>query len=229
MSLNRIAVNSLPRIYRIARPSCFVLPLVLPGRGTIKNAAIVRSQRLYTTNTKTEPIMASPISTSNATTKHKTRDMERLEQMIKKSKILTKLHQNPKFNKYFERLREVGAIPTVTSFIILHELTAVIPLLLCWYIFYHLNLFDGFNITESSNPLLIKCNAAIERMVGDKYETLDKHNLIISGAISYSIVKFLGPIRMLVSLWAAPYFGRYLVLPFYKVGPLIKQMFRNHK
>ncbi|CAL9738209.1 MIOREX complex component 11 [Monosporozyma servazzii] len=209
------------------RPGRLILPVSLSiarlglqqqGRSDILN-------RSYTTK-KNDSLSTQPGKPTKSNVKLD-KERERLEKFIERSSILSKLNKNPKFNSYFIKLREVGAIPTITSFFILHELTAAIPLIFVWYILYHLNLWDEFNITESSNPILVKCSHAIERMVGDKYETLDKHKLVITGAISYSLVKVLGPLRMFVSLWAAPYFGKYLILPFYKFKPILKRFLKR--
>ena len=205
MYYNGLLINNYRNLISFQRPTSVVFLTVNPFiRTSLKNQCFNIINRVYTTSKDRSTLL-------------QVKERERLENFIRKSKVLATLRGNPKFNSYFEKLKEVGTIPTVTSFFILHELTAVIPLFIIWYMLYHLDFWDDFNITESNNTLLIKCNQAIERLVGDKYESLDKHKLIITGAISYSIVKVAGPLRMFVSVWAAPYFGRYLMLPFNKM------------
>lgn len=217
MYFNKLAFNNYKNFVLFQRPKIVVFPSVNFVIGTnLKIACYNAANRLYTTSI--EPNASSQV-----------KERERLEKFIKKSKILTKLNGNPKFNDYFEKLKETGTIPTITSFFILHELTAVIPLFMIWYILYHSDFWDEFNITESSNPLLVKCNKAIERLVGDKCESLDKHKLIITGAVSYSIVKVMGPLRMFVSLWAAPYFGRYLIVPFHELRLFLKRIWSKYQ
>ncbi|CAL9732716.1 MIOREX complex component 11 [Monosporozyma unispora] len=229
MSINRLLLLNCGKLGLWTKPVGYLFPMSASiGRLSVQQQRRVDTfYRSYTTTKNDNPSTQPDQPTESQDKLNKER--EKLEKFIRKSKILTKLNNNPRFNSYFVKLREVGAIPTITSFFILHELTAVIPLFLVWYILYHLNLWDEFNITESSNALLVKCNHAIERMVGDKYENLDKHKLVITGAISYSLVKVLGPLRMLVSLWAAPYFGKYLILPFYKLGPILKWVSNKSK
>lgn len=217
MYFNKLVSNNYRNLVLFQRPKIVVFPTVSSVlRTNLRTQCDNALHRLYTTSM--DP---------NASSQMKER--ERLEKIIKKSKILTRLNSNPKFNDYFEKLKETGTIPTITSFFILHELTAVIPLFIIWYLLYHLDFWDEFNITESSSPLLIKCNKAIEHLIGDKYESLDKHKLIITGAISYSIVKVMGPLRMFISLWAAPHFGRYLMVPFRESRVFLKRILSKYQ
>ncbi|CCD25126.1 Mrx11p NDAI_0E03090 [Naumovozyma dairenensis CBS 421] len=152
---------------------------------------------------------------------------DKLHKMIKKSKVLTRLNDNPKFSHYFNRLSETGTIPTVTSFLLLHELTAIAPLLLLWWIFYNLD-FEGestsFELPDYIHDLLERCNKAIDKLVGDKYDgKFDRKKLVLTGAISYTIVKLLYPARILLSLWGAPYFGRWMMIPFQRLKMYLKK------
>ena len=53
------------------------------------------------------------------------RKEDKLHKIISKSRLLTRLNRNPKFSHYFDRLSEAGTVPTLTSFFILHEVTAI--------------------------------------------------------------------------------------------------------
>ena len=143
----------------------------------------------------------------------------RIKQLIKKSKLLSKLQANPRYSHYFEKITSSGTISMITSFFVLHELTAIIPLFSVWYALYNLDVLDNLDL---SGELLTKCSGAIERLVGDKFQEYDQHKLIVSGAMSYAAVKVLGPARIIVSLWGAPYFSRWLVMPFKKLQRLLK-------
>lgn len=145
---------------------------------------------------------------------------EQIKQLIKKSKMLSRLQANPRYSHYFEKITSSGTISMITSFFILHELTAIIPLFSVWYILYNVNMLDNLDL---SGELLTKCSGAIERLVGDKFQDYDKHKLIVSGAMSYAAVKMLGPARIIVSLWGAPYFSRWLVMPFRKLKAIAKK------
>lgn len=155
---------------------------------------------------------------SNSNNKNK----DVLHKFISKSRLLTRLNKNPKFSKYFDRISEAGAVSTITSFVILHELSAIVPLFGLWWIVYQLDLPDQTDLPEFLSNLMKQCGDAMERFVGDKYTNgVDRHRLILSGAISYTIIKLLYPLRIIVSLWAAPYFGKWLLLPFQSLKKFI--------
>lgn len=152
-----------------------------------------------------------------------TKTSERLQKIISKSRMLSKLNQNPKFAHYFGRLSEAGVTSTVTSFLILHEITAIVPLFSLWWVFYQLDLPDQYELPLYFTNLLNQCGDAMEKLVGDDYSNgFDKNRLILSGAISYAIIKVLYPLRVLVSLWAAPYLGKLLLMPLRKMKSLLK-------
>ena len=144
-----------------------------------------------------------------------------LHRLISKSKFLTKLNNHPRFAKYFDRISETGAVSTITSFLILHELSAIIPLFGIWWVMYQLDLPDQTEFPEFLSKIMVQCGNAMERFVGDKYPNFDRHKLILSGTLSYMIVKLLYPLRIIVSLWGAPYFGKWLFLPFQNMKGLI--------
>lgn len=148
---------------------------------------------------------------------------DRLRKIISKSRMLSRLNQNPKFAHYFSRLSEAGVTSTVTSFLILHEITAIVPLFSLWWVFYQLDLPDQYELPLYFTNLLNQCGDAMEKLVGDDYSKgFDKNRLILSGAISYAIIKVLYPLRVLVSLWAAPYLGKLLLMPLRKLKSLLK-------
>lgn len=168
--------------------------------------------RFYSAERETKP----PSSVKGAIETH-----NRLQKIISKSRTLSKLNQNPKFAHYFSRLSEAGVTSTVTSFLILHEITAIVPLFGLWWVFYQLDLPDQYELPLYFTNLLDQCGDAMEKLVGDDYSKgFDKNRLILSGAISYAIIKVLYPLRVLVSLWAAPYLGKLLLLPLRKIKSL---------
>lgn len=152
--------------------------------------------------------------TQRSTLKDNKKAEDRLHRIISKSKILSRLNRNPKFAGYFDRLSEAGVTSTVTSFLVLHEVTAIVPLFGLWWVFYQLDLPDQYELPLYFTDLLNRCGEAMERLVGDEYsEGLDRNRLILAGAISYALVKMLYPVRVLISLWGAPYVGRWLLSP----------------
>ncbi|AET38259.1 Mrx11p Ecym_2539 [Eremothecium cymbalariae DBVPG len=143
---------------------------------------------------------------------------------IKKSYILRKLYDNPRCRKYFDRLLKNGPISTVTAFLVLHEVTAVAPLLMIWYILYNLECTDLSMLPDYVNQKLTAVGSpVIEKLVKEHGQGCDKQKLITSGAIAYCIVKILYPARILLSLWAAPYFARILSLPYRRLKHFYKR------
>lgn len=192
---------------------CGILKFSEPLAGTMQR--YVGLTRYYTKHTEQK---------SQLTGVTKTDSQDKLQRIISKSKTLSKLSKNPRFARYFDRLHEAGVTSTVTSFLILHELSAIAPLFTLWWVFYQIDLPDQYELPLYFTNLLNQCGDAMEKLVGENYsEGFDRNRLILSGAISYAIVKFLYPLRVLVSLWGAPYLGQWLLLPFYKVTSLFNK------
>ena len=147
---------------------------------------------------------------------------DKLHRIIKRSSFLTKLNSNPKYKHYFDKLSEAGAVSTVTSFLILHEITAIIPLFALWGILYNLDISDQYEMPVYFKDLFNKCGESISKLVGEYDNGWDRDRLVVSGAISYAIVKFLYPVRVLFSLWAAPYMWMLVVAPFKKLRALFR-------
>lgn len=136
----------------------------------------------------------------------------KFQESLKKYRFIHDLFQKPKFRDYLVQFSQIGTVPTIISILLLHELTAVGPLLLIWYLLYQLD----WEWDLSGSKLLTKCHESIAKLVGDKYPSFHKENLIISGTIAFAAVKVLGPLRILATVWLAPKFGRIFVLPLCK-------------
>ncbi|CAH00685.1 Mrx11p [Kluyveromyces lactis] len=148
---------------------------------------------------------------------------DRLHRLIKKSKFLTRLNGNPRYKHYFDKLSEAGAVSTMTSFLILHEITAIVPLFALWGLLYNLDLSDQYEMPVYFKDLLNKCGESIGKLIGDYDNGWDRDRLVVSGALAYAIVKVLYPARILFSLWAAPYVGTFVIMPFTKLRALIRR------
>ncbi|KAL3230540.1 hypothetical protein RNJ44_00989 [Nakaseomyces bracarensis] len=149
---------------------------------------------------------------------------DRLHKIINGSKILSKLNKHPRFHKYFDNVSETGTIATLTSFLVLHELTAMLPLFGIWWVIYNLDIHDNLELPTYIADIMERCTKAIDKLVGDKYgQNLDRQRLVLSGAISYTIVKLLYPVRIILSLWWAPYCGRLVVTPFMKLKKYLRK------
>ncbi|KAK6204867.1 uncharacterized protein RJT21DRAFT_117329 [Scheffersomyces amazonensis] len=116
------------------------------------------------------------------------------------------------------------------SFLILHELTAIIPLVGIWYALYkYPEYFSTYSTTITENDLYIKGVEVINKSV-EKYQlgvddVSEKMRLISAGASSYVIVKLLGPARIIVSIGLMDPFARWIILPIYNVFAVLRARF----
>ncbi|CUS24411.1 LAQU0S16e01112g1_1 [Lachancea quebecensis] len=146
----------------------------------------------------------------------------KIYKLISKSKLLTRLSKNPTIGHYFDKLAETSPVSTISSFLILHEITAIVPLFGFWWMLYSLNLNEQYELPLYFKELLDQCGDSIEKLVGEHSRGFDRNRLVLSGAISYAIVKVLYPVRVLFSIWAAPYFFKWFLSPFKKLGKLLR-------
>lgn len=112
-------------------------------------------------------------------------------------------------------------ISHVTAFLILHELTAIVPLAGVWYVLHeHHDLFMSASLDlptwaiEKGTKIIDK--AMVSWDFGD-YSISEKVRFITEGAYAYVIVKALFPIRLAFSLLGMPWFAKWFVLPFTRV------------
>ncbi|RVD88033.1 uncharacterized protein DFL_002232 [Arthrobotrys flagrans] len=123
-------------------------------------------------------------------------------------RIISKL---PKYLHPYTRPLLTHPTSHLTSFLILHELTAVIPLF---------TLFAVFNLT-SWNPADLLPVEWIETGYTRFKKYIEKKGLegwidgrgVMDLAIAWAVVKALMPVRVLGSVWAAPWFARRVVMP----------------
>lgn len=103
----------------------------------------------------------------------------------------------------------------VTAFLILHELTAIVPLVSIWYVLhkYHISIpLDLPSWAIDKGTKIIDSSLASFDFSG--FTINDKFNFIMEGAYSYVIVKFLLPVRLIFSLSLMPWFAKTFVIPF---------------
>lgn len=126
------------------------------------------------------------------------------------------LRRIPKFLRPFTTRFINAPILHVTSFLVLHELTAVVPLVGLWYVFHEYpsyvpNLdFAALGLDKITEIL----DKSMARFDFSDYSLNEKANFIIEGAYAYIVVKTLAPIRIFVSLSLMPSFSKWFVVPF---------------
>ncbi|KAI9502084.1 hypothetical protein BX070DRAFT_180059, partial [Coemansia spiralis] len=107
----------------------------------------------------------------------------------------------------------------VTAFALLHELTAVLPMV---GVYYALDYFEPAipfpeSVLEDGNRYINKLRGYIG------WEKLDKDSpVLLHLATSYGIVKAAAPARVAASLALTPWFARWCVVPIAKVFAKIK-------
>lgn len=120
----------------------------------------------------------------------------------------------PKFMAKYAAKISGAPVSHLTSFLIIHELTAIVPLFGIWGVFHY---FDYVPVglpdwlIESGTDFIRKMAERNGWDVMLHAETGAK--LITQGAASYAIVKTIMPIRLIFSLWCTPWVARHVVGP----------------
>ncbi|BFZ57706.1 hypothetical protein PYCC9005_004759 [Savitreella phatthalungensis] len=124
--------------------------------------------------------------------------------------------------KYADRFKNH---PTshITSFLILHEITAVLPLPLLFWLFHSFDwtpesLVTSSEYVEKGAKLAAK---QLERW-GLRYTGPDETRYVFEGAAAYAVVKALMPLRIALSFALTPAFARRVVVP-------VGNIFRRNK
>lgn len=130
-------------------------------------------------------------------------------------KILKRI---PKFLRPYTTQFIYAPVSHVTAFVILHELTAIVPLVGIWYALHEYH--DVLMATTLDLPTwaLEKGTQVMDKVLKDwdfgSYSLHDKMKFISEGAYAYVIVKALFPVRLAVSILGMPFFAKWFVLPF---------------
>lgn len=142
------------------------------------------------------------------------------------------LKRVPRFLRPYTTQFIYAPVSHVTSFLILHELTAIVPLVGVWYALHQ------YHDVLMSSPLdlptwaLEKGTKVIDEVLKEwdfaNYTLSDKTRFISEGAYAYVIVKAMFPLRLAVSLLGMPFFAKWFVLPitrlFSKKKPVVDQL-----
>ncbi|CAI5756432.1 unnamed protein product [Candida verbasci] len=139
------------------------------------------------------------------------------------------LKRIPKFMQNYS-LKFINApFSNLLSFIIVHELTAIIPLVGIWY---YLHQHPGLIPIDLPTWALEKGGKVLDKVVSQYFTDFDsssKINFIMEGAYAFTIVKFFLPLRILVSLWAMPHFAKWAILPITNIFKNFKELRRLKK
>ncbi|WEW56107.1 hypothetical protein PRK78_001542 [Emydomyces testavorans] len=163
-----------------------------------------------------------------------------------------------KFNKRLPRFLQPYTTPLlnapathITSFLILHEITAVVPLFGLVGAFHYGGWIPSLSDGEENNVVdegvrkfgkwlrkkgWVESDITDEKAIGsiergNTAENLDPNvdrgvRLILEFATAYAITKALLPVRIIVSVWSTPWFARRVLGP---VGRSVGRLFGNSK
>jgi hypothetical protein len=162
----------------------------------------------------------------------------------------------PRFlHRYTTPLAKAPA-STITSFLLLHELTAVVPLFALTGFFHYTNYLPPYIsegawvaagierfgryfrrkgwIRDSPEERALEAAAAEEEENGGDQRTRDRVwnasesgvRVVVEVATAYAITKAFLPLRLMGSVWATPWFARTVMAPLLGVG---KRVFRQRK
>lgn len=131
------------------------------------------------------------------------------------------LRRVPRFLRPYTTQFITAPVSHVTAFVILHEITAIVPLIGVWYLLHQYH--DTLMVSALDLPswAMEKGTKLIDKAMQDydfgNYSISEKVQFIKEGAYAYVIVKSLFPLRLAVSILGMPWFARWFVLPFTKM------------
>lgn len=195
------------KLVQVKPPSPFRLRCPQPF--LMQTAAITLG---YHRSFQTSPVTLNKLSsdTCHQDTPTKTSNDGKIVVDISKHPIIKRL---PKFlHPYTVRFLN-APVSHVTSFMILHELTAIAPLFGLWGLFsYYEYMPPGIPqfLIESGTDFI---NRMGERNSWTSLKSEEGAKMVLQGAAAYAIVKVLLPVRAAVSLLVMPWFARWVVIP----------------
>ncbi|KAF7185329.1 MIOREX complex component 11 [Pseudocercospora fuligena] len=187
---------------------------------TMRTASSARYTKQFLRNT---PRRAQTNQTTSSTVKEASR-IARIES------------RTPRFlRKYLTPLRN-APISHISAFLILHEITAIAPLLALTAAFHYSNWLPPFisewkwfsdGVTKFGNYLRKKGWIGDENKRGRWFGRGENASrVVVEIATAYALTKALLPLRLILSVWATPWFARWTVLP---ITDRISKLFRRSK
>lgn len=201
--LNRGLLRSFGRFkgHGLASSPAVAMPLQRPLGGTFHQTLTAPTSRFY----------LPPSSTITTTAHFSTSTMAFDKRAILGKRILNSV---PKFLKPYTVNFINKPVSNLTSFLILHELSAIVPLIGLWYVFHKYNVTIPLDIPQwalNKGTRIIDDSMALFDFEG--WSLNDKFRLVSEGAYAFVVVKFLLPVRLAVSFLMTPLFTRYIVDP----------------
>ncbi|KAG5360667.1 MIOREX complex component 11 [Yarrowia sp. B02] len=136
----------------------------------------------------------------------------------------------PRFIRPLASRFKNAPVSYVTSFLIVHEITAIVPLFGLWWYFNH------YDFVPPGLPdwLIVKGMSVIDKLLESQgWSFLNMENsarVVMQGAAAYALVKATLPVRIPISLVLTPPFARWIFIPTTRgVGRLFKNLFSRKK
>ena len=134
---------------------------------------------------------------------------------VEKHPILKRM---PKFMLPYTKNFIHAPVSHVTAFLILHELSAIVPLVGIWYVFHKYQWSIPLDLPswaiDKGTHIIDKSMAQFDFR---NFSFQEKANFIMEGAYAYVIVKGLFPVRIIFSVLFMPWFAKYFVIPFTRI------------
>ncbi|GMG39941.1 unnamed protein product [Ambrosiozyma monospora] len=166
---------------------------------------------------------------ANTDTETKKETVSDIEDHVKNKKLAkNKYYQNtPNFLKPYMKELMLRPMQFTLSFLILHEVTAILPFLGLWSLMikydWLTNLISSFDFSQEifQKGVEILDKGLVNLQVNDAQEKL---KIVTAGATSYAFTKALLPVRIPICFALAPYFDKYCVRP---IGRILSAVFRR--
>lgn len=120
----------------------------------------------------------------------------------------------PKFLRPYTTDFMHAPISHVTAFIVLHELTAIVPLIGLWYVFHQHHEWIPMDLpTWALDKGMAVIDKGLDKWDFSDYSVTEKAKFIMEGTYAYAITKALFPFRLMFSVSMMPWFARWFVVP----------------
>ncbi|ODV94220.1 hypothetical protein PACTADRAFT_81817 [Pachysolen tannophilus NRRL Y-2460] len=136
--------------------------------------------------------------------------------------LLNKYYRRtPNFLKPYVKTFIQNPIGSGVSFVILHEITAIVPFISLWWLFIHYD-YVPFELPQEfvQKGLEVVSKTVMEISDEKLHNVYDKSKLIMAGANAYAATKMVLPLRIPLSVLLTPYMENYIVGP---IGNLFKK------
>lgn len=194
-----------------------------------RRLAMLRTIRTGLPTRFTQQYLRAPVrrAQTNQTTSSAAKEASRIARIESRT---------PRFlRKYLTPLRN-APISHISAFLILHEITAIAPLFALTAAFHYSNWLPPFisewkwfsdGVSKFGNYLRKKGWIGDENKRGRWFgKGENASRIVVEIATAYALTKALLPLRLILSVWATPWFARWTVLP---ITNRISKLFRRNK